>query len=137
MCRCCGDRHPRRHLEPDRGDQAATADVQFSLPVRYTVHEQRVQAGGTSRVLPVILHTAGHELAVPGDPLLHVRVHPEPPEQGSQIQSTGARGRRRIGGSDSGGGDNTLGRGEDPVEHSGDGYWRNENNVAGDYEGMH
>lgn len=137
MCRSCGDSNPRRYLESDRGDQAATADVQFAVPVRHTVHEQCVQTGGSSRVLPVILHAVGHELAVPGDPLLHVRVHPEPPEQGPQIQSSCARGRRRVGGSDSGGCDYAPGRREDPVEHSGDRNWSDEDNVAGDCEGMH
>lgn len=135
MCRGCGDRHPRRHLESDGGDQAAPPDVQLPVPVRVAVHEHGVQAGGHACLLQVVLHAISDEPAVPGHPLLHVRAHPEPPEQGRQVQSAGAHGRRWTGGSDCGRGNDAPGRGEDIAEYTGDGNRADKGHAPGDGEG--
>lgn len=131
MCRCCGDRHPRRHLESHGGDQAATADVQLTVPVRVAVHAHRVPAGGSARLLPLLLHTTGHEPALPDHTLLHLRAHPELHEQGRQVQSASAHGCRRCGRGDCSRCDDPAGRGQDAVEYPGDGHRADEGHVAG------
>lgn len=135
MCRCCGHRHPRRHLESDGSDQAAPADVQLAIPVRVAVHEPRLQAGGPARLLPVLQHATGDEPALPGHSLLHIRIHPEPPEQGRQIQSARAYGGRWRGWGYSGGCNDAPGRRQDAAQHTGDGHWPDEGNVAGRSKG--